>query len=172
MTRDTWHLTPDIWYMTCTMWYMTSGWRWASSQHFSSLALMVWEWRCSDDISTKDDWVSQLIMKVFVEQPWLHRVYQISDTKLQQFDNKISEINYTHQRIHTFYYFILFHIWEDNIIFLVGRVVGLPTSFLFLCATPVLCVYCYGRIIVAKVAIVGNYLCHPQCYVSTAMGGS
>ena len=45
----------------CDMWHMTGGGRWTFSQNFSSLALTVWEWRCSEDISTKDDWLSYLM---------------------------------------------------------------------------------------------------------------
>ena len=43
---DTSHVTRDTWHMTCDM---TGG--------GSSLALPVWEWRCLEDISTKDDWL-------------------------------------------------------------------------------------------------------------------
>ena len=50
MTHDMWHVTHDIWNM-----HMTGGKRWTFFQNFSFLALTVWEWRCSEDISTKDD---------------------------------------------------------------------------------------------------------------------
>ena len=37
------------------MWHMTGEGRWTFSQNFSSLALTVWEWRCSKNISTKKE---------------------------------------------------------------------------------------------------------------------
>ena len=40
----------------------------------SSLAITVWEWRCSEDIFTKDEGLSQWITKMFVEQPRIHQV--------------------------------------------------------------------------------------------------
>ena len=39
-----------------------------------SLALTVWELWCFEDLEEKDRWINQLMMKVFVEQPWLNRV--------------------------------------------------------------------------------------------------
>ena len=58
ITRDMWHLTPDTWHMTYDTWHMTGGGRWTLFQNVSSLARTVWEWRCSEDISTKDQWVN------------------------------------------------------------------------------------------------------------------
>ena len=58
LKRDMWHVTHDTWYVTCYTWHMTGGGRWTLSQNFSPLALTVWEWRCIEDISTKDDWLS------------------------------------------------------------------------------------------------------------------
>ena len=41
--------------MTCDSWQM-----WGSKPffNFSVLAFTIWEWRCSDDISTKDHWIN------------------------------------------------------------------------------------------------------------------
>ena len=61
VTSDIWHVTHDTWHMTHDMWHMTGGGRWTFSQNASSLALTVWEWRRSEDISTKDHWVSQSV---------------------------------------------------------------------------------------------------------------
>ena len=48
--RKMWHETCDRWHMTHDRWG-----RWTLSQNFSSLSLMVWEWRCLEDIFTKDE---------------------------------------------------------------------------------------------------------------------
>ena len=76
VTHDMWHVTWDTSHMTHDTFHVTHDrWgRWTYPQNFSSLALTVWEWRCSEDISAKDHWVNQWITKVFVEQPRLHRV--------------------------------------------------------------------------------------------------
>ena len=49
-------------------------WGCTFSQNLSSLALMVWEGQCFEDIFTKDNSVTELIMKLVVEQPGLQRV--------------------------------------------------------------------------------------------------
>ena len=75
-----WHMTCDTWRMKCDTLHKTCDkrGRWAFPQNFSSLALTLWEWRCSEYISTKDDWLidwlSLLLRKMFVEQPRLHQV--------------------------------------------------------------------------------------------------
>ena len=74
MSCELWHVTCDTGHMTRDMWHRTGGGRWTFSQTFSSLALTVWEWRCSEDISTKDESINEIMTKVFVEQPRLHRV--------------------------------------------------------------------------------------------------
>ena len=51
VTCDTWYVTCDMWYRTHDMWRMTEGGRWPFSLNFSSLALMVWEWRYFKDIA-------------------------------------------------------------------------------------------------------------------------
>ena len=47
----------------------------------SFLALLVSRWRCTEDISTKDYWLSNsvidIITKVFVEQPRLHWICKL-----------------------------------------------------------------------------------------------
>ena len=63
LTWYTWHLTRDTWHMTYDTWHVTHD-RWGEvifSPNFSSLVLTVWEWGCSEDFSTKDHWLSQLI---------------------------------------------------------------------------------------------------------------
>ena len=42
------------------MWHMTGGGD-EPFLNFSSLALTVWEWRCTEDISTNDDLISQSV---------------------------------------------------------------------------------------------------------------
>ena len=63
LTRDTWHLTPDTWHMTRDTWHVTRGGGWTFSKNFSSQALTVWEWRSIEDIFTKVDWLSLLIIE-------------------------------------------------------------------------------------------------------------
>ena len=72
-----WHVTPDIWHLTRDMWHVTLGGGWIFSQNVSSLALIVWEWRCPEDLEEKDQSLNHLITKVLVEQPWLHRVCKL-----------------------------------------------------------------------------------------------
>ena len=71
-----WHVACGMWHVTHDTWHVTGGARWAFSKNFSSLALTVCEWRCFEDIFTKDDLLTNsltnLIKKVFVEQPRLH----------------------------------------------------------------------------------------------------
>ena len=68
---------------------MTGGGRWTFSQIVSSLAFLVWEWCCFEDIFTKDRWLNYLInqsmTKVFVDQPWLHR--SLKSCKSQSINN-------------------------------------------------------------------------------------
>ena len=61
MTRDMWHVTHDMWQVTHDMWHVTGWGRWTFTQNFSSLALMVWEWKCTEDISTNHQSLSDLI---------------------------------------------------------------------------------------------------------------
>ena len=60
------------------MWHMTHGGRWIFSKNVRSLAFTVWEWSCSENISTKDHWptdsLNESMTNVFVEQPRLHRI--------------------------------------------------------------------------------------------------
>ena len=54
-------MSGDMWHMTCDMWDVTGGGWWTFSQNVRSLALTIWEWRCFEDIFTKDHWVSELV---------------------------------------------------------------------------------------------------------------
>ena len=54
-------MTHDICYVTCDMQHVTHGGRWSFSQNFRSLAHTVWEWRCLEDISTKDQLLNHLM---------------------------------------------------------------------------------------------------------------
>ena len=55
------HMTHDMWHVIRDIWHVAGGRRWTFSENISSLALTVWEWRCSEDNSIKDDWLTQLI---------------------------------------------------------------------------------------------------------------
>ena len=61
MARDTWHVTCDMWLLTCDMWHVTHGGMWTFSQNFRSLAQMVWEWRCLEDLEENDHWINEFI---------------------------------------------------------------------------------------------------------------
>ena len=52
VTCDTWHMTNDMWHMTCDRWGEVN-----LLKNFSSLALTVWEWRCSEDLEEKYVWI-------------------------------------------------------------------------------------------------------------------
>ena len=63
--------------MLCDKWHVTCGdwWGWSFSQNFSSLTLTVWERQfLFEDLEKKDDWLSEIILMVLVEQPRLYRV--------------------------------------------------------------------------------------------------
>ena len=62
----------DIWHVTRDTWQVGGGE--PSPKNFSTLALTVWEWRCSEDMEEKADSVNHSVTEVFVEQPRLHRV--------------------------------------------------------------------------------------------------
>ena len=75
VTCDTWHATRDTWHETRDMWHVTRLGGWTFSQHFSSLALSVCDLWSYEDILGKG-WVTQLMTRLFVGQPRLHRVCQ------------------------------------------------------------------------------------------------
>ena len=59
---------------------------WTFSPSFRSLAYTVWEWRCFEDVEEKlNEWINELMAKVFVEQPWLHRVSSELRSKVDNF---------------------------------------------------------------------------------------
>ena len=51
ITFSTWLVTRDMWHMTCDMGNMEEG---TFSHNLRSLAHTVWDWRCFEDIFTKD----------------------------------------------------------------------------------------------------------------------
>ena len=51
----TWHGTHDKRHMKREMWGKVN----LLFKNFSFLAFWVWEWRCSEDIFTKDDWLNE-----------------------------------------------------------------------------------------------------------------
>ena len=75
-----WHLTPDTWHVTHDMWHVThgkgEGVKKIFSQNFNSLGLWVWALWFLEDWEEKDDWMNELVTKLFVEQPPLPWVYQ------------------------------------------------------------------------------------------------
>ena len=87
MTDDIWHMTCDRWQVTCDRshmthkcdtWQMTHSVGWTFSQNCSSLALLVWDWQCLEDIWNKgwlNESINQWASEVILEQPWIHRVY-------------------------------------------------------------------------------------------------
>ena len=78
MTHDMWHVTPDTWHVTRDMWHVTRLVGWTFSQNFSSPALTVCHLSYYEDLEEKDDSINELInqsmMRLFIEQPRLHRV--------------------------------------------------------------------------------------------------
>ena len=55
-------LPPDIW-------HVTHDGGWTFSQHFSYLALIVWDLWCLEELEETDDSPTQLMTKLFVEHP-------------------------------------------------------------------------------------------------------
>ena len=60
------------------------------SKNFTFLALTVFEQRCFEDMSTKDQLINQSLTEVFVEQTRLNRVCKI----LSKYWRKFLESNY------------------------------------------------------------------------------
>ena len=50
-----------MWHVSCVTCHVTPICGWTFSQNVNSLAFTVWEWRCSEDISTKDEWPNELL---------------------------------------------------------------------------------------------------------------
>ena len=82
-TRSVWHVVSDRWHVTGDMWYVTRDTchligdtcvGWTFTNNFSSIALMVWELGCFEDLEESDDWPTLLLTKLFVEQRRLQRV--------------------------------------------------------------------------------------------------
>ena len=60
LTHDTWK--KDMWHLTHDAWHVTySGAGWMISKNFSSLPLMVWEWRHFQDSEEKSEGISELL---------------------------------------------------------------------------------------------------------------
>ena len=53
VTGDWWQVTGDRWQVTHDTWHMTHSVGWTFSQNFRSLALLVWDCVCLEDILTK-----------------------------------------------------------------------------------------------------------------------
>ena len=92
VTRDTWHVTRDTWHVTRDMWHVTRLGGWTFSQNFSSLALTVSDLWYYEDILGKGS-VTQLMTRLFVGQPRLHRVCQLH--KEVDLKNYESSTNFT-----------------------------------------------------------------------------
>ena len=65
-----------MWHVTRDMWHMTHLGGWTFSQNFSSLALTVCDLGYYEDLEEKDELLNELITRLFVGQPRLHRVCQ------------------------------------------------------------------------------------------------
>ena len=70
-------MTGETWQVTHNMWHMTHGGVWIffkKSQLSSSKGLGVMMFGRSWGEASVIEWMNQLMTKVFLEQPWLHRV--------------------------------------------------------------------------------------------------
>ena len=74
MTSDKWHMTHDTWHVTRDMWHLV-GVNILSKFKLPSSYGLGWQWL--EDSEQKDHRITELIKKVFVEQPQLHRVCYI-----------------------------------------------------------------------------------------------
>ena len=78
VTCDMWNMTHDTWHMTRDTGHMTRLGGWTFSQNFSTLALTVCDLWYYEDLEEKDDSmnqsINQLMTRLFIEQPRLHRV--------------------------------------------------------------------------------------------------
>ena len=74
MTRDTWHVTSDMWYVTWDSWQVGEVNLLSKFHRSSSSGLGVkvfWRFGTKGSLTQL---INQWIMRVFVEQPRLHRV--------------------------------------------------------------------------------------------------
>ena len=62
--KDMWHVIRDLWHVTCVMQQVGGG------------EYSLKEWSCLEEFEEKDQWVTELMMKLFVGQPQLHQVHQ------------------------------------------------------------------------------------------------
>ena len=58
-----------FWHMTWDTWHVTGVHGWTFSQNLSSLALTTWNWRCFEDIFTKDKWLTQSMNERMNDSP-------------------------------------------------------------------------------------------------------
>ena len=73
---DTWHLTPDTWHLTCDTWWgvnILSKFQLPSS--FDLGGKVIWRSGGKGSLTYSLD---QSVMKLFIEQPRLHRVWEKS----------------------------------------------------------------------------------------------
>ena len=70
-----WHMTRDMWHLTFDKWQVDG----VEHSLKIPLAHTVWEWRCFEDFEEKDQSPNELITKVLVQQPRLHRISQTCD---------------------------------------------------------------------------------------------
>ena len=77
-TCDMWHVTRDMWHVTRDMGCVTYCRGWTFSQNFSSLALTVCDLWYYEYLEEKaqglNESMNELITRLFIEQPRLHRV--------------------------------------------------------------------------------------------------
>ena len=59
---DTWHVTTDTRHLTYDLWHVSHDTQGVMHcANFSSLALLVWLWRCLEYSELKDHWLTELI---------------------------------------------------------------------------------------------------------------
>ena len=70
LTPDTWNLTPDTWHMTHDMWHVV-GYK----HYIKILPPLLLQFGCNDVLRFEGKFLlKDLVTKVFLEQPRLHRV--------------------------------------------------------------------------------------------------
>ena len=71
MACDRWHMTHDMWPVTRDMWHMIRNRWWTLCKNFRSLALLVWDLGCFEDLEEMDRWLDGGVCRTAPATPGL-----------------------------------------------------------------------------------------------------
>ena len=77
-----WHVTRDMWHVTCDTWHVICD-TFGGGEHSLEISaplllpfviydiMKIWRKRMTD---LMNEWINESVTRLFIEQPWLHRV--------------------------------------------------------------------------------------------------